>query len=181
MEEWEDIDWEDWEDHEDKEDSLADVDEEDVAEVVLDIFSHLVAGDMERIQEIIKDGAQLLANEAGVDLEEILQMPYYDLMPQIENFVVNEGLEYLTIGDILNEAGNELDVDAGDLEDAVDAIGIKDVVQKYAELLADELGLDSIEDVLYIRVKDIGQQINSWIENEGLYFASVEDILGHLA
>ena len=69
----------------------------------------------------------------------------------------------------------------GHLEDAVDAIGIKDFVQKYAELLADELGLDSIEDVLYIRVKDIGQQINSWIENEGLYFSSVEEILGHLA
>ena len=147
----------------------------------MDIFSHIVAGDMERIQEIVTEGAQLLANEAGVDLEEILQMRYYDLVPQIEDLVVKEGLEYLTIGDILNEAGNELDVDAGDLEDAVDAIGIKDFVQKYAELLADELGLDSIEDVLYIRVKDIGQQINSWIENEGLYFSSVEEILGHLA
>ena len=147
----------------------------------MDIFSHIVAGDMERIQEIVTEGAQLLANEAGVDLEEILQMRYYDLVPQIEDLVVKEGLEYLTIGDILNEAGNELDVDAGDLEDAVDAIGIKDFIEHYAELLADDLGLDSIEDVLYIRVKDIGQQINSWIENEGLYFSSVEEILGHLA
>ena len=157
--------------------------EEIVEELASDILSHLTSELMGQLEDLVKEGAEMLAQEAGLDLDEVMRMNYQDVKPEIENFVVNEGLEYLTIGDILNQAGSEVGVDLDDIAEGAQHIfddSIINFIEHYAQLLAAELGLDSIEDVLYIRVKDIGQELNSFIEKEGLQYYTVEEILKYI-
>ena len=157
--------------------------EEIIEDLASDILSLLTSELMGQLEDLVKEGAEMLAQEAGLDLDEVMRMSYQDVKPEIENFVVNEGLEYLTIGDILNQAGSEAGVDLDDIAEGAQHIfddSIINFIEHYAQLLAAELGLDSIEDVLYIRVKDIGQELNSFIEKEGLQYYTVEEILNYI-
>ena len=109
--------------------------EEIIEDLASDILSLLTSELMGQLEDLVKEGAEMLAQEAGLDLDEVMRMSYQDVKPEIENFVVNEGLEYLTIGDILNQAGSEAGVDLDDIAEGAQHIfddSIINFIEHYA-------------------------------------------------